>query len=174
VKSLTDIIYYLNSNLQNIEQFSIDFFNKKFTNETFVFSYPPLYKGIKDIDTIKKEAQNTSQWQCVFAKNKEAKIDFLPKDLLKDLSPMLLEVNFNCLQPNTSLPEHTDHFDRTIIHILLNDLDNDSYITLEGAPLYLRKKFDIVSFNYNKLHGATNTASTHRKTIAFLLDKVIE
>lgn len=171
---LADILYYLKSNLQNIEQFSIDFFNKKYTNETLVFSYPPLYKSIQYIDTIKDKTQCASQWQCVFAKNNDAKIDFIPKNFLKKLSPMFLEVNFNTLQPNTTLPEHSDNFDRTIIHVLLNDLDNNSYISLEGTPLYLRKKFDIVSFNYNKLHGAVNNASIPRKTIALLLDRVIE
>lgn len=174
MKEIDEVISYINKNAENIDNLYKDFFNKKYTKETLVFSFPPLSKNIKDIDIIKEEpASKQLSWQCVFLKNIDSKINFLPKTFLPEISDFLIEVNVNTLAPNTKLPEHSDHFDRTIIHMLLNDLDNDSYITLEGTPLILRKKYDIVHFNYNKTHGAANNSSNYRKTFALLFDRVL-
>ena len=174
MNSLKDTILYLKSNFENIESFYKDFFLKKFSEETYVYSFPPLYKGIKYIDTIIKESNGSYLWQCIFAKKAEIDLNFLPSHFLPEVASNLLEVNFNILQPKAELPEHTDHFDRTKINILLNDLDGDSYISLEKTPLYLRKKFDCVSFNYNKMHGAVNHSSTPRITIAFLFNNELK
>ena len=170
---LDSVITYLKGNLDNIETFYNDFFKKKYTDKTLCFSFPPISKDIKEIDTI-LDTSNSALWQCIFAKNRENKINFIPESLLPKIQFFLLEVNFNILKPKTNLPEHSDNYNRTIIHILLNDLDGDSYISLEKKPLFLRKKFDIVSFNYNKLHGAVNESNTTRKTIAFLFDSILE
>lgn len=172
MNNLESVITYLKDNLDSIELFYNDFFTKKYTEKTLCFSFPPISKEIKKIDTI-LDTSNDALWQCIFAKNNENKINYIPENLLPKVQPFLLEVNFNFLKPKTNLPEHSDNYDRTIIHILLNDLDGDSYISLEKKPLFLRKKFDIVSFNYNKLHGAVNESNTTRKTIAFLFNRVL-
>ena len=49
---LDSVITYLKGNLDNIETFYNDFFKKKYTDKTLCFSFPPISKDIKEIDTI--------------------------------------------------------------------------------------------------------------------------